>query len=153
MTTNIKYGIFPALEVGNTELSISELPKAPSCDDALGPAYRGYKTVTHRKISLFFLLKMVRLRIIRHQRRSLTHTVLGHSMQCTQNSIHSAYNAQAFVAPSLKLRTERRVRSYAPAAQGVWNIRGRAVLCTLLSLRRHCAASTYLMVPYGTVQA
>ncbi|MGH0173786.1 UNVERIFIED_CONTAM: hypothetical protein FKN15_066382 [Acipenser sinensis] len=44
---------------GNTELSISELPKAPSCDDALGPANRGYKTVTHRKISLFFLLKMV----------------------------------------------------------------------------------------------
>ncbi|MGH0163346.1 UNVERIFIED_CONTAM: hypothetical protein FKN15_007530 [Acipenser sinensis] len=62
MTTNIMYGIFPALEVGNTELSISELPKAPSCDDALGPAFRGYKTVTHWKISLFFLLKTVRRR-------------------------------------------------------------------------------------------
>ncbi|MGH0147579.1 UNVERIFIED_CONTAM: hypothetical protein FKN15_010872 [Acipenser sinensis] len=59
-TTNMKYGIFPALEVGNTDLSISELPKASSCDDALGPAYRGYKTITHRKISLFFLLKTVR---------------------------------------------------------------------------------------------
>ncbi|MGH0136544.1 UNVERIFIED_CONTAM: hypothetical protein FKN15_034272 [Acipenser sinensis] len=43
--------------VGTTELSISELPKAPSCDDALCPAYRGYKPVTHWKISLFFLLK------------------------------------------------------------------------------------------------
>ncbi|MGH0134887.1 UNVERIFIED_CONTAM: hypothetical protein FKN15_056237 [Acipenser sinensis] len=49
----------PALEVGNAELSISELPKAPSWDDALSPAYRGYKPITHRKISLFFLLKTV----------------------------------------------------------------------------------------------
>ncbi|MGH0125846.1 UNVERIFIED_CONTAM: hypothetical protein FKN15_074266 [Acipenser sinensis] len=59
-TTNIEYGIFPALEVGITELSISELPKAPSCDDALGPTNLVYKTTTHQKISLYFLLKTVR---------------------------------------------------------------------------------------------
>ncbi|MGH0162451.1 UNVERIFIED_CONTAM: hypothetical protein FKN15_073580 [Acipenser sinensis] len=44
---------------GNAELSIPELPKARSWDDTLGPAHRGYKTVTHRKISLFFPLKTV----------------------------------------------------------------------------------------------
>ncbi|MGH0134935.1 UNVERIFIED_CONTAM: hypothetical protein FKN15_025304 [Acipenser sinensis] len=49
-------------QVDNVELSIPELPKAPSCDDTLGPAHRGYKTVTRRNISLFFHLKTVSLK-------------------------------------------------------------------------------------------